>query len=158
MAPDPMREPRGIPEVIRARDSEITRASKQRQHEAARVLAKAGYDVEQQPPFDSTDRMRNPWLKDTRRPDYRIEGEIFDALAPRPGTPAKNIVSRIRVEKINAGQARRIVLNLDDATFTLNELHDAIGEAVRHPARSLQDLQEVIVVRDGEVIPFYPER
>lgn len=126
LPPDPTREPHGNPETIKAKADERERTAKTRQHEAARVLAQAGYDVEQQPQITSTDRTRNPWFRGEKNPDYKIEGEIFDCITPRAGTPARNIATRMQREKIERGQAQRIVLNMDDSTISLDALREQL--------------------------------
>lgn len=47
-------------------------------------------------------------------------------------------------------QADRIVLNLDDSPHTLDVLKDIL---TRKP---IADLKEILVVRGGQVIPFFP--
>jgi hypothetical protein len=55
-----------------------------RENEAADVLAKYGYVVEQ-----------NPTMPGSKNPDYLIEGKIFDCYSPREGTSVRNIGSTI---------------------------------------------------------------
>lgn len=107
--------------------------------------------MEQRPQITDADRARNPWLDRRKNPDYKIEGEIFDALTPRAGTSARNIASRIQ-EKVDDGQARRIVLNMEDSTVTLEQLR---AQLQQYP---IPNLQEIIVIRDGRVIPLFPAR
>ena len=108
-----------------------------RENESAELLARAGYRVEQK-----------PVVPGSKEPDYRIEGRIFDNYAPSTGHP-RNIWSEIQ-EKIEDGQAYRIVLNLDDSPVTL--------EALRRQFKDwpMPGLKEVIVVQGGRVIPFWP--
>ncbi|WP_218031493.1 CdiA C-terminal domain-containing protein [Paenibacillus kobensis] len=48
----------------------------ERENEAAEILAKNGYKVEQNPNVPNT----------TKNPDYKIEGKIFDCYSPKPTT------------------------------------------------------------------------
>ena len=75
----------------------------ERENEAAEILAKNGYHVEQNPNVPNT----------TKNPDYKIEGEIFDCYSPKPNTSPRNIGSDIQ-GKVEAGQTDRVVLNLSD--------------------------------------------
>jgi hypothetical protein len=91
------------------------------------------------------------WTIDTqnKNPDYRIEGQIFDNIAPNTGN-ARNIADRI-TEKVTENQADRIVLNLSDSSVDLStmsaQLHDW----------PIQGLKEVKVIdAQGNVIDFYP--
>jgi hypothetical protein len=47
-------------------------------------------------------------------------------------------------------QANRIVLNLDDCPRSIDDIR---GVLERKPVTGLQ---EIIVVKDGKVVPFYP--
>jgi hypothetical protein len=82
----------------------------ERENESARLLAENGYDVEQNPPTN--------WKG--KNPDYKLNGEYADCYAPRTDKP-HSILSTV-AEKVNTGQARRIVLNLDDSQVRLDAL------------------------------------
>jgi hypothetical protein len=108
------------------------------ENKAADILANAGYKVEQ-----------NPTVPGLKRPDYRIEGEIFDCYSPNTSDP-RSIVDMIN-KKVVRGQADRIVLNLEDSGITRNELRQAITDY------GAKDLKEVIVIdQNGNVVRFYP--
>ena len=62
--------PRGRPARIKPNDAAATRRALTRQNEAAEILARAGYEVEQNPPP----------LPNGKEPDYRVEGEYFEGL------------------------------------------------------------------------------
>jgi hypothetical protein len=109
-----------------------------RENESADVLARAGYRVEQ-----------NPVVEGAKEPDYRIEGRIFDNYAPSTDR-ARNIWESIRKDKVARGQADRIILNLDDSSIELATLRLQFND---WPMRGLK---EIIIVRDGQVIPFWP--
>jgi hypothetical protein len=108
-----------------------------RENDSADVLARAGYKVEQ-----------NPVVPGLKEPDYRIEERIFDNYAPITGNP-RNIWSEIQ-EKVEEEQADRIVLNLDDSPITLEALRQQLNDW------PMPDLKEVIVLRGGRVISFWP--
>ncbi len=89
--PDPNASPRGRVTRIGEDNDEDTKRSLRRENESAERLAKDGYDVEQ-----------NPGVPGSKKPDYRIEGQIFDNYAPTTGN-ARNIASWIQ-EKVSSGR------------------------------------------------------
>jgi uncharacterized protein YukE len=134
--PDPGRNPRG-PRTGAHPTRKLDRPLR-RENESADTLSQHGYDVEQNPP--TTPAGKNP--------DYKIEGEYFDNYAPS----SKNL-DNIRDEvsgKVKEGQADRIVLNLDDCPRSMEEIR---GVFERKP---IAELKEILVVKDGKVVPFYP--
>lgn len=136
-APDPDGVPRGRPTKIGPNDDAATRLGKQRENEAAHTLTKAGYDIEQ-----------NPDVLGSKNPDYRLEGEIFDAYSPTTSN-ARNIMSVLR-DKIADEQADRFVLNLDGSDVSLDALRRQLTD---YP---VPDLKQIIIVKHGRVIPFFP--
>jgi hypothetical protein len=103
---------------------------------SAVVLARHGYDIEQ-----------NPKVPGSKRPDYLIEGLVFDHMAPT--TPrAWNIWSRVG-KKVSERQATRIVLNIDGSKARVDDLR----EQFRRP---IPGLEEVLVIRRGEVRRLFP--
>lgn len=69
-------KPTGTEETATGHGGDKNRAI-ERQNEAARVLAWAGYRVENSPKIETDDQ-----LDKAKDPDYRIEGRIFDCYAP----------------------------------------------------------------------------
>ena len=108
-----------------------------RENDSADTLAQSGYDIEQ-----------NPAVPGKKRPDYRIEGKIFDNYAPSNSNP-RNIWKEVG-KKVSKGQADRIVLNLDDSAVGLDALRTQFA------AWPIDGLQEVLVVWNGQVIPLTP--
>ncbi|MBF6465256.1 hypothetical protein IU427_08670 [Nocardia beijingensis] len=111
----------------------------QRQNEAAFVLARAGFRVEQHPDESGA-----------RLPDFRIEGRIFDCYSPTTGK-VSNICFEIR-RKVNVKrQADRIVVNLADSAADPVELSLALR---RH---LIPNLREVLAIdRHGAVLRLSP--
>lgn len=113
-----------------------------RENESAETLAKNGYNVEQ-----------NPQVPGNKRPDYKIEGKVFDCYSPQDGTSVRNIASGIQ-KKVEAGQTNRIVLNLDDWHGGGGNIDDLVNQLNDWP---IKDLEEVIVINHyHEVIHIYP--
>jgi hypothetical protein len=137
-AADPNATPGGQPTRIGPDEDAETKLALQRENESAEILAKDGYEVEQ-----------NPNVPGDKNPDYRIEGQIFDNVAPNTSS-ARNIASRIE-EKVTEKQADRIVLNLSDSSVDLStmsaQLHD-------WPIEGLKEVK--VIDAQGNVIDFYP--
>lgn len=137
-SPDPDAEPGGTRTEIDPKHDADTKRSLQRENESATTLARAGYDVEQ-----------NPDVPGPKNPDYRIEGRIFDNIAPVTGNP-RNIHSRI-AEKVADGQTDRVVLNLADSPVDVERLRSQMRDW------PIEGLKEVIVIdRNGTVLHLYP--
>lgn len=134
-------EPGGVPrgsktEIMPNDDAETTRG-KTRENESAEILAGKGYNVEQ-----------NPDVPGMENPDYRIEGRIFDCYAPS-NPKAYNIAESIRL-KVERGQTQRIILYLDDSEVLLEELRQQLN------SNPIAALREIIVLKSGEIIEFFP--
>jgi Contact-dependent growth inhibition CdiA C-terminal domain len=130
-------KPSGTPTPLRDNDDAPTRRSLMREYESAVLLAEAGYLVEQ-----------NPSVPGSKKPDYKIEGKIFDCYAPTTKN-AYNIVDTIR-EKVAGGQSDRIVLNLDDTQVSPDALLEELNSI------PIPKLQEIIIVSNGSIIEFFP--
>ncbi|WP_330257049.1 hypothetical protein OG874_22270 [Nocardia sp. NBC_00565] len=110
----------------------------ERENKSADILAKGGYEVEQ-----------NPSVPGNKNPDYKIEGKVFDNVAPESNSP-RNIGSRIQ-QKVEEGQADRIVVNLEGSTVSAESLKKQLTDW------PISGLKEVIVIdRQGQIIPLYP--
>ncbi|OMD91891.1 hypothetical protein BSK54_29475 [Paenibacillus odorifer] len=112
----------------------------ERENEAAEILAKNGYHVEQNPNVPST----------IKNPDYRIEGEIFDCYSPKPKTSPRNIGSSIQA-KVEAGQTDRVVLNLSDWTGDMNAFKKQLAD---WPITGLKEL--IAIDGSGNAIHLLP--
>jgi hypothetical protein len=136
--PDPNAKPSGQTTKIGKDQDASVKRSLQRENESADILAQKGYDVEQ-----------NPQVPGLKNPDYRIEGEIFDNVAPSTGSP-RNIASRIQ-EKVDEGQTDRIVLNLADSPVDISKLNAQLHDW------PIDKLKEVLVIdSQGNLIHLYP--
>ena len=125
-------------------NNEAVRAENKRdielENQSADILADAGYKVEQ-----------NPKVPGAKNPDYRIEGQIFDNVAPHDGTPPRAIVNRMN-GKVGAGQADRIVLNMtDDPGVTKQQIRDAIKE---YGDRRLKEV--IMIDQHGNITHLLP--
>ncbi|MEV5833588.1 hypothetical protein [Nocardia sp. NPDC052112] len=138
--PDPARKPTGRPQVIKTTDDEATQRSLERENDSAEILARAGYEVEQQPNVPGT----------TKNPDYRINGRIFDNYAPSTSNPRNILDGEVR-KKVERGQATRIVVNLADSDVTLDALRTQLRD---WPIPGLEEI--IIIGKDKSIIHFFP--
>lgn len=137
-APDPNAKPGGHPTKIPERADPTTRRGLERENESADILARAGYDVEQNPGE----------MPNGTKPDYRINGKIFDNYAPSADAP-RSIATAI--EKKVGRQADHIVVNLGDSPVTA----EALSEQLK--TWPIQGLKEVIAVdRNGTIVHLFP--
>ncbi len=138
--PNTIAEPDGNRTQIPAEADPTTRRSLERENEAADVLAKAGYNVAQ-----------NPTVPGDKNPDLKIEGRIFDVYSPGYGTTAKNVFFAVKA-KVLAGQASRIVINLGDSRLRRPRLETEF----RNRRKEVPGLEEVLIIKQGKVFRIYP--
>ncbi len=108
-----------------------------RENDSADVLVDSGYQVEQ-----------NPVVPGRKNPDYRINGEIFDNMAPSTSSP-RSIWTTAK-GKVDSGQANRLVINLEDSAVSIDDLKTQFNDW------PISGLQEVLVIRNGKVLHFFP--
>lgn len=132
-------KPTGRRTKIRDQDDTATKRSIQRENDSADALANAGYKVEQ-----------NPKVPGDKNPDYMIEGKTFDCKAPAPeNTNPRNVASEMK-KAVDRVQSDRIVLNMEDSPIKLDAMKKQLDDW------PIEGLKEVIVIKDGQVIPFWP--
>lgn len=144
----------GRPERIRPNDDEATRQAKEAENRTAQVLVDTGYKVEHGTTITADDVAQNPALKVGRRPDYRIEGELFDCYSPERDTSAVNIAGNLD-GKVAKGQATRFVVNLDANDVSIDELKQVLGKK-QAGDKPIRGLQEIILVKGDKVTSFFP--
>jgi len=121
----------GEPTPIGLNDDEATQRSIRRENESAELLADKGYNV-----------LQNPAVAGPKKPDYLINGEIYDPYAPSTNIP-RNIWSEVK-EKVVKGQANNIVISLKDSIVEEEALR------IQFEAWPIDGLGEVIIIRkDG---------
>ncbi|WP_395607452.1 hemagglutinin repeat-containing protein [Pseudomonas sp. B22129] len=121
----------GEPEVPKKNGSQDYVRSIERQNEAARKLAQAGYDVEQLPETQ----------RSGANPDLKINGELADIYSPITNSP-------ISVLKTIAGkvikQAPNIVVYLADSSISFDELSQALA------ANPITGLKKLYIMKNNE--------
>jgi Contact-dependent growth inhibition CdiA C-terminal domain len=132
--PNPHATPRGT--RTNAHPTRKPDRGKRRENEAADVLSRHGYDVEQKPP--------PRW--NGKEPDYKIEGRYFDSYAPDSTNidqVRSGISRKVRDRESGFLQADRIVLDLQDCPFSSADVQDILAR------KPITGLREVIVIEDG---------
>ncbi|PPD10836.1 MAG: hypothetical protein CTY30_09945, partial [Methylocystis sp.] len=97
--------------LVRRQDDPETRRGAERENQSADILWLNGHNVEQKPDVPGP-----------KRPDYRIDGEVFDNYAPKTNN-VRN-VWRTVFEKIEENQTRNVVINLQDSNLTLSQIEE----------------------------------
>lgn len=119
-----------------------------RENQSADILARNGYRVEQNPVLNDADRIA-AGIAPGKNPDFRIEGRVFDAYSPQSSSAA-SVYNGI-AQKVGAGQAHRIVVNLADSPVRPGDIQQALRNA------PINGLQEVIVIdRAGGLHRTFP--
>ncbi len=137
--PDPNAVSKGRKTKISSKDNLETIRSLTRENESADILAKIGYDVEQNPKVDGP-----------KNPDYKINGKVFDNYSPGANKSPRGIMSKIE-DKIISGQTERIVLNLSDWKGNINDLIKQIKD---WPIKGLKEI--IAIDKDGNIFHLYP--
>ena len=149
LPPDPNRLPEGNPKVPSKKDKDPTNLrSINRENESAKTLAELGYKIEQ-----LSDAAAGKY-QGIKKPDFKIEGNIFDNYAPSASKSARGVWSEIRDKisdhKTGVKQADRFVINMDDSKLSLEEMTKQFKDF------PLEDLKEIILVKNGEAVLFFP--
>lgn len=133
-------KPGGTPEPLKG--NEEKQRSAQRENESANLLANAGFEIFQSPNGSSPSTVTG-----VSDPDYLIEGKVFDAYSPKSNNIG-TIAGTIK-DKVEKGQTRRVVLNLDDSDVSVIDVNRNLNE---YP---IDELKEVIVIKKGEIFTIH---
>ncbi|WP_156897687.1 CdiA C-terminal domain-containing protein [Paenibacillus massiliensis] len=119
----------------------------ERQNEAADVLAEKGYHTTMLDEFDNG----NGYGRDPKKsPDFIIQGQVFDCYSPE-STNLSNINKMLRDK--TTGQARRIVLNLND--YPVGNRRELIEFIRSQTHKDLKHLDELLIIEDRQVTRAY---
>jgi hypothetical protein len=132
--------------VISPREGERERRGYERENDTADILTDQGYRVHQQPTPQETADARAATGDVGRpgtRPDYLIEGRVFDCYAPARDTNVRNAWSEVR-RKPRAGQTQRVVINLQDWGGDLDALRRQFAD---WPIQGLKEVKAVTADR-----------
>lgn len=123
----------GEPTPIGPNDDEATRHGIRRENESAQILAGSGFNV-----------LQNPVVAGPKKPDYLINGEVYDHYAP--STDDVRSIWSVTKEKVDKGQAPNMVIGLQDS--------GANEEALRRQFTDwpIEGLVNVLIVRPDRTI------
>ncbi|MDP9702307.1 hypothetical protein J2T16_005284 [Paenibacillus intestini] len=144
--PNPEAVPNGTRTKIPNNADKATKQSLELENDAADVLAKNGYQIEQNPKVRESDG-----IDINRDPDFRIEDRIFDCYSPTENKGIRGIWSEVEEKVVAKKQTKNVVINLskwagDDASL-LKQFRDW----------KIEGLEEVIAIKkDGKIISVYP--
>ncbi|MCS3867715.1 hypothetical protein J3D55_000631 [Chryseobacterium ginsenosidimutans] len=132
---NPFAKPSGRVTKISPNLEEYNKISLELENEAAEILAKEGYDIEQ-----------NPVVRETlKNPDYKIEGNIFDCYSPSEDKAVRGVWTEI-AKKVEKGQTKKIVLQLKIWKGDLTKLQQQFSDW------PIEGLEEVIYITKNNKI------
>jgi hypothetical protein len=151
-------EPGGAPDGTSTRikpgQKADVRRSLELENSAAAILADRGYRLKQNPTPDEVAQARldtGDTGKPTSKPDYLLEGRVFDCYSPvKPTKNVRGIWSEVE-EKIVGEQTQRVVVNLEDWRGDMAALHRQFDD---WPIDRLKELKAI--TPDGEIIQILP--
>jgi hypothetical protein len=150
---DPGGTPDGEPTRIRLDEDEDVRRSLERENSGAAILADKGHQIKQNPSPDEVAQARlatGDSGRPTSRPDYLLEGRVFDCYSPSRNKGVRGIWSEVE-KKVNGEQTQRVVVNLEDWGGNLRELRRQFGD---WPMERLKELK--VITPDGDIVQITP--
>ncbi|UHO40883.1 hypothetical protein H5J24_22200 [Chryseobacterium capnotolerans] len=132
----PNAKPKGHKTKIPDNLDDATKTSLILENEAAEILAKKGFEIEQNPSISTT----------LKNPDYIIEGSIFDCYSPYNSNKAVRGIWTEVSDKIRKDQTNRIVLNLKNWNGDIQKLQKQFLDW------EIEGLKEIIyITKQGNV-------
>lgn len=113
--------------------NEIEKKSLEIENQSAEILSENGYNVEQNPKIDSI-----------KNPDYKINGEVFDNIAPT--SPSVRNIYDSASEKVLSGQTSNVVINLEGSSALVIDLEK---QFLDWPMEGLDKV--IIIVQNGKI-------
>jgi hypothetical protein len=143
--------PSGEPKRVTVGPDATNQRSDELENSGAGALAVSGYRIKQNPSADEVAQARidtgdtgNP----RRRPDYLIEGRVFDCYSPtKPNKTPRGIWDEV-VDKVETKkQTQRVVVNLEDWRGDLDALQRQFDD---WPIPGHKELK--VITPEGEII------
>ena len=126
----------GEPSQSRPNDDQATRRGIRRENDSAEVLKENGFNV-----------LQNPVVAGPKRPDYLINGQIYDHYAPETDN-VRNIWKSVK-GKVDDKQASNFVIGLQDSKVNEEALRKQFADW------PIDGLEDVLIVRpDGTIGRF----
>lgn len=145
--------PDGRPTHVHPAESEEAQRSIKRENSAAVIIAAKGYQVEQNPTPDAVALARHSSGDIGRpdsRPDYLVEGRVFDCISPASDTSLRAVWSGVR-KKVRKEQTQRVVVNLQDWHGDMAALHKQFDD---WPIDRLKEVKAI--TPNGEIVQLVP--
>ena len=90
------------------------------------------------------------------KPDYIIEGQVFDAMTALTHKP-RNIADRLKESKLETSQVDRVILDVTRSNVTLQNLSDQFtqwGDGMLYNLETGMDLKEMWIRDNDQLFPF----
>jgi hypothetical protein len=146
--------PEGHPTRIEPGQDDEVKQSLALENSGAAILADHGYRIKQNPSLAEIAQARHDTGdtgRPTSRPDYLIEGRVFDCYSPtKPTKKARGIWSEVE-EKVVDNQTQRVVVNLENWRGDMSTLHQQFGD---WPIDRLKELKAI--TPDGDIVQILP--
>ena len=145
--------PDGRPTRVHAAESKEAQRSIKRENSAAVIIAAKGYHIEQNPTPEAAALARHASGDIGRpdsRPDYLVEGRVFDCISPAKDTSLRAVWSGVR-KKVRKEQTQRVVVNLEDWHGDMAALHKQFDD---WPIERLKEVKAI--TPDGEIVQLVP--
>jgi Contact-dependent growth inhibition CdiA C-terminal domain len=146
--------PDGHPTRIGPKEDESVQRSIDRENSTAVTLADRGFRVRQNPTAAEVAQARadtGDVGRPTSKPDYLIEGRVFDCYAPDAGKNVRGVWFETG-QKVKKMQTQRVVVNLEDWRGNLAALQRQFDD---WPIEGLKEVK--IVTRDGDILQVFPK-
>lgn len=153
MTGEPGGTPDGHPTRINPAEDVQTRRSIEQENTTAAVLADGGFRIKQNPTSAEVAQARfdtGDIGKATSRPDYLLEGRVFDCYSPtRPTKSVRGIWGEVQEKVVERKQTQRVVVNLADWRGDVSALQKQFAD---WPIPGLKEVK--VVTADGDIVQF----
>jgi hypothetical protein len=123
-----------------------------RENDGAIILADHGYRVHQNPSPQQVAGARiqtGDLGKAASRPDYLVEGHVFDCYAPKETRSPRGIWDAVS-EKVDDEQTQRVVVNLQDWRGDVDMLRKQFAD---WPVHGLKELK--VIMPNREIVQIW---
>lgn len=147
--------PDGDPTRVRQTEDADVRRSLERENSGAAILADQGHQIRQNPSADEVAQARQETGdtgRPTSKPDYLLEGRVFDCYSPSQNKSVRGIWSEVET-KIKDDQTQRVVVNLEDWRGSVSDLRRQFDG---WPIERLKEVKAI--TPDGDIVQIVPNR
>jgi hypothetical protein len=149
----PAGRPEGRETIVNPKEDASVQRSIARENSAAVTLADKGFHIKQNPTPAEVARARldtGDVGRPTSRPDYLLEGRVFDCYSPDAGKGVRGVWFETG-KKVERQQTQRVVVNLQDWQGDVAALQRQFDD---WPIEGLKEVK--IVTPDGDVLQMVP--